>query len=103
VANTTAIVAAAAAAAQRRVIEQLRGKGATSHGGAAEFVPAQRGDERWLDRLLDRGVIVEAGAGRYWVNERTLRSRVSTKRVLAVVMLALLAALLGATMLGAGL
>ena len=96
-------VAAAAAAARRRVIEQLRGKLATSHERATSFVPARGGDERWLETLLDRGVVVEAAPGRYWLNERTLNRRTSSRRVLLAVSLALLAVMLGAILLGAGL
>jgi hypothetical protein len=104
VANTasTAILIAMAAA-ERRVMDQLRGAGATSHERATRFVPARRGDERWLEGLLDRGVVVEASPGRYWLNERTQRSRASKKRVLLVIALALLAFALGAILLGAGL
>lgn len=57
--------ASAAAAAQKRVLDQLRGEGADRHERAAEFLPAQRGDERYLHNLLDRGAVVEAAPGRY--------------------------------------
>lgn len=97
------MAASAAAAAQRRVLEQLRGKGADRHERAAPFHPAQRGDERYLESLLNRGAVVEASAGRYWVNERVLQSRVKTGPVIVILILALLLIGLGAVLLGAGL
>ena len=90
--NVAPMIAAMAAAAERRVIEQLRGKGATSHQTAAAFSPAQSGDQRYLEGLLDRGVVVEAAPGRYWVNERTLRARGGSGK--AVLLAAVVAALL---------
>jgi hypothetical protein len=95
------VAAAAASAAKKRVILQLRGKLATSHDRAAPFVPEQRGDERWLETLLDRGVVVEAASGRYWLNERTQRTYPANRMI--VLLLGLLALAIGAVALGVSL
>ena len=98
------MVAAAAAAAQKRIIDHLRARLATSHERAVSYVPEQRGDERWLQVLLKRGVVVEAAPGRYWLNERTQESHPAARKVLLLALVAaLLAIALGAALLGGGL
>ncbi len=91
--------AAAVAAATRRVIRQLQGAGTVSPETAVAFVSTRRLDGRRLQSLLRQGVVVEAGAGLYWIDEAALAAWRERMRMRLVIVLLIVAAAVAAVLL----
>lgn len=94
--STVTIIAASAAAAQReaedRVTGRLLAQEAVSESRAVPLSPDRAPEARALVRLLERGVVREAGEGRYWLDAVALRGGVGKNK--AVTSLLILAAML---------
>ena len=61
-------VAAAMARARRRVVSHFMSKNAVSPEKAVSFSPERRMERRFFDRLCDKGVIVSAAKGTWYLD-----------------------------------
>jgi len=66
--GATAAVAAAMARARRRVISHFMSRNAVSPEKAVSFSPERRMEQRFFDRLCDKGVIVPAAKGTWYLD-----------------------------------
>ena len=66
--GATAGVAAAMARARRRVISHFLSRNAVSPEKAVSFSPERRMEQRFFDRLCDKGVIVPAANGTWYLD-----------------------------------
>ena len=71
-ATTAAFVAAAAARARREICDGLEQAGAVDGARAMPYEPTSKMQERQLVRLIDDGVVRQAGEGRYWLDRQAL-------------------------------
>ncbi len=89
-----AVIAAAALAADRRLIRRLRDAGATSPATATDLQATRGLDKRRIARLERRGVLVRAGANRFYLDETAHAAWEAKRRLLALIVLALAFAVL---------
>ena len=61
-------VAAAMARARRRVVSHFMSRNAVSPEKAVSFSPERRMEQRFFDRLCDKGVIVPAANGTWYLD-----------------------------------
>lgn len=66
--GASAGVAAAMARARRRVISHFMSRNAVSPANAVSFAPERRMEQRFFDRLCDKGVIVAAANGTWYLD-----------------------------------
>lgn len=99
-ASPAPIVAAAMAAARNRVVRTFTDEGATSPDRAIAYDPPRRLDRRIFQRMLRFGAAVDAGDGRFWVDETRLAAWDARRRKRA---LALVGGALAATLAFLGL
>jgi hypothetical protein len=91
--NTAVLIAASGAAAaareaDERLLEKLLSQDAVSESRAVLLAPENSAEARALVRLLERGVLREAGGGRYWIDPLAPRVGGGLKRRRAAVLLA---------------
>ena len=92
---------AAVAVAIRRVVSHLMSNNAVSPESAVHYVPDRHLQRRMLARLIRRGVIVETGADRYFIDIPAYdRWRRGLRRRVAIIFGGALLAGLGAALLG---
>jgi len=89
-----AVIAAAALAADRRLIRRLRDAGATRPATATDLQATRGLDKRRIARLERRGVLVRAGANRFYLDETAHAAWEAKRRLLALIVLALAFAVL---------
>lgn len=63
-----AIIAAMIVRARRKIVQHFLFHHATAPADAVPYLPQSRIERSQFDRLKERGVIREEGAGRYWVD-----------------------------------
>jgi hypothetical protein len=97
-------VAAAMARARRRVVSHFMSKNALSPEKAVSFSPERRMERRFFDRLRDKGVIVAAANGTWYIDAPKLdayqQSRRKRIRVVLAGVVTALAAGVGIGLLG---
>lgn len=96
--STAAVAIAASRRAERRIIESLKGQGATDSAHAAPLTPRAFSDAA-IRRLSRAGAIIAAGEDRWWVNEAAydqFRSGRRTRALLAVLAVLVVIALIAA-------
>jgi len=95
------LVAVALLATRRRLIERLRGSGATGPASATSLSGASAPARWWTRRLLGAGVIGASADGRYWlIEEQWQRYRAARRRRALTIVACLLIGL--ALMIGLG-
>lgn len=75
-----AVVAAAAARARREVREHFENAGAFNPGHAVSYQPPSYLHERQFDLLVGRGILREAGTGRFWINREAVELEAQRRR-----------------------
>ena len=101
--STVTIIAASAAAAQREAEDRLTGRllaqNANAEDRAVPLSPDRAPEARALVRLLERGVVREAGDGRYWIDAAALRGDGRKKAITSMALLAAVLVSLGALLM----
>lgn len=96
-----ATTAAVVAKRRRDILSHFLSANAVSAASAAAYEPRRAIDRRQFARLLDKGVIVEAKPGRYYVDAPAYDSwNRSARRKVGLVLAALIAVAAGAAALG---
>lgn len=60
--------AGAAARARKRLISHFMGQNAVSAAAAVAYEPHRGMERRWLERLIEKGVLHQGKAGTYWLD-----------------------------------
>src|SRR3954471_6765025 len=89
-------VAAAMARARRRVVSHFMSRNALSPEKAVSFSPERRMERRFFDRLRDKGVIVAAANGAWYIDAPKLDAYQQSRRKRMGMVLAGLATALAA-------
>lgn len=88
---STAIIVVVIVAAQfRKLISRFRDSGTTSPRTAKTIEELNIRHMRMFKRLLNRGVINEAGSGRYYLNETNLDEYHQARRIRVMIILGIL-------------
>jgi hypothetical protein len=97
------IIAAAMARARRRVLGAFRDADANAPERAIAFTPGRRLEERYFDRLVDFGALIDTGKGTFYMDEAKVAEHTAKRRKRALMMfggvVATTAAVLGLTQL----
>jgi hypothetical protein len=89
-ATTAAIVAILVLAQFKKLINRFRNSGATSPKTAKTLEDLNIYPRRMFRRLLNRGVINEAGSGRYYLNEGNLEEYKQVRRIRMIIIFGIL-------------
>ncbi|MDV3455595.1 hypothetical protein RZN05_01260 [Sphingomonas sp. HF-S4] len=66
--------------ARRRIADHFTVQHATSADDAVAFVPQSRIERSQFERMLARGVVREAGEGRYWLDIQAYQGEIESRR-----------------------
>ena len=96
-ANAAPVIVAAINRARRQISGHFMHHRAIAPGDAVDFVPDRPIVKRQFEKMLARGVVKQAGAGRYWLDIDAYNADIARRRgrlVPVVIALAILAAVL---------
>jgi hypothetical protein len=74
------IIAAMALQARRRIADHFCVQHAIGAEDAVAFVPQSRIDRGQFERMLGRGIVREAGEGRYWLDIQAYHDEIESQR-----------------------
>ena len=95
------MASAAVAVALRRIVSHLMANNAVSPGAAVHYIPDRPLQRRMLARLIRRGVVVETGPDRYFLDVPAYDHwRRGLRRRIAMIFGGVLLAGIGAALLG---
>jgi hypothetical protein len=98
--SASTVIAAMAARARREVSEHFDRNYAYDPAHAVAYDPPTNMHRRQFDSLIGRGILLDTGDGRYWVDRSALRleeerRRAAAKLLLKVILIAFAASLAG--------
>ena len=80
--------AAVMAKARRDLVSHFLSRNAVSAANAVAYEPRRRIDRRWFARFKDKGVLIEAKPGRWFIDVRALDEDTQSRRRRAGVLIA---------------
>ena len=86
------VAAAMAAKARREVREHFEQKEAFGPAQAVAYDPPSRMHRRQFDSLIGRGILLDTGDGRYWLDRNAVRVEEERQRAAAILMLKIMLA-----------
>jgi hypothetical protein len=90
------IVAGLVMRARRRIASHFFVHHATGADDAVAYVPGSHIEQRQFEKMQSKGVIREAGAGRYWIDTAAYQAQLDARRRLLVPIIIVLVLLLAA-------